>query len=266
MSADSWFVVRAPVADPALRLLCLPYAGGNAGAFERWRTVLPHSVEVVAVQFPGRRERIGEPPARRMSQLVAALGTAASPLLDRPYAVYGDCLGAYVGFELVRWLLRRGQSAPRQLVVSSAAAPHVAEVEPDYAAMTDDEFLAELVRLGTMPPHVRAHAELAAAALPSARADFELGRAYRYRPGPVIPVPITAITGADDPFVPAPGVAAWAELTMVGLDEHRVAGGHDLLSGDRSDLAAVVGRTVAATVSTNLSTPLSTVSGAGEQS
>ncbi|MFF3865894.1 thioesterase II family protein [Micromonospora sp. NPDC001898] len=225
-----WLVVRAPVPRPALRLFCLPYAGGNAGAFETWRTGLPRSVEVNAVQYPGRRERADEPAHRRMTPLVQALEAALAPHLDRPYVVYGDCLGAYVAFELVRRLARRGHRPADLLVVSSAVPPHRAGVEPDWSAMDDAAFLAELVALGTMPPAVAGHPELAAAALPAARADFELGRSYRLRDPDPVGVPVTAIVGDADPHVPATQAAAWADLTTAGCTTLTVPGGHDLLA------------------------------------
>ncbi|MBQ1074994.1 thioesterase [Micromonospora sp. C31] len=230
MAENPWLVVRAPVARPALRLFCLPYAGGNAGAFETWRAGLPRAVEVNAVQYPGRRERAADPAPRRMTPLVQALEAALAPHLDRPYAVYGDCLGAYVAFELVRRLERRGHRPADLLVVSSAVAPHRAEVEPDHSGTDDATFLAELVALGTMPAAVAAHPELAAAALPAARADFELGRSYRYRDAGPIGVGVTAVRGDADPHVGDVGVAAWAELTTAGCTTVTVPGGHDLLA------------------------------------
>ncbi|MFC5945917.1 thioesterase domain-containing protein [Micromonospora harpali] len=227
---DPWLVVRAPVPRPALRLFCLPYAGGNAGAFESWRTGLPRSVEVNAVQYPGRRERAAEAAPRRMTPLVQALEAALAPHLDRPYAVYGDCLGAYVAFELVRRLARRGHRPADALVVSSAVPPHRSGVEPDYSTLDDAAFLAELVALGTLPPAVAGHPDLAAAALPAARADFELGRSYRLRDADPVATPVTVVVGDADPHVSAVDAAAWADLTTAGCTMLTVPGGHDLLA------------------------------------
>jgi len=237
---NPWLVVRAPVPRPALRLFCLPYAGGNAGAFETWRSGLPRAVEVNAVQYPGRRERGAEPALRRMTPLVQALETALAPHLDRPYALYGDCLGGHVAFELARRLERRGHRPAELLVVSSAVAPHLPNTEPDHSGKDDVAFLTELVALGTMPPAVAAHPDLAAAALPAARADFELGHTYRYRDAGPIGVPVTAIVGDADPHVGEVGVAAWAELTTAGLTTLTVPGGHDLLARADAGLLGAV--------------------------
>ncbi|HTZ45366.1 MAG TPA: thioesterase domain-containing protein [Jatrophihabitans sp.] len=246
MPDSPWLVVRKPAARPRLRLFCLPYAGGNAGAFETWRTGLSSGVELCALQYPGRRERLAEQPLRRMTQLVQALESVLAPHLEPAYAVYGDCLGAYVGYELVRRLCLRGHRAPARLVVSSAVAPHVAEPQPDYAAMDDASFVAEVAALGTLPAAAAAHPELMATALPSARADFELGRSYRFRGQDRLAVPITVVVGDEDPYLSADGVAAWAELTTEPVQVVTVPGGHDLLARAEPRLRAEVQAAVGA--------------------
>lgn len=231
---NPWLVVRAPVPSPELRLFCLPYAGGTAGAFDGWVAELPRSVEVNAVQYPHRRERADEPAVRRMTPLVQSLEAALTSRLDRPYAVYGDCLGAYVAFELVRRLARRGHRPTDLLLVSSAVPPHRAAVEPDYTAMDDATFLAELVELGTIPAEIANHPDMAEAVLPAIRADFELGRSYRLRDAESVDMPVTAIVGDADPHVSPTMAAAWAELTDAGCTTLTIPGGHDLLA--RADL------------------------------
>lgn len=225
-----WLVVRAPVPSPALRLFCLPYAGGTAGVFDGWVTELPSSVEVNAVQYPHRRERADEPAVRRMTPLVQSLEAALASRLDRPYVVYGDCLGAYVAFELVRRLARRGHRRTDLLLVSSAVPPHRAAVEPDYSAMDDTTFLAELVELGTIPAEIAAHPDMAEMVLPAIRADFELGRSYRLRDRCSVDMPVTAIVGDADPHVSPSAAASWSELTVADCTTLTVPGGHDLLA------------------------------------
>ncbi|MEV4443203.1 thioesterase domain-containing protein, partial [Streptomyces sp. NPDC049577] len=51
---SAWIKRYRPVESPRLRLICLPFAGGTAGAFHGWARALPDDVELVAVQYPGR--------------------------------------------------------------------------------------------------------------------------------------------------------------------------------------------------------------------
>jgi surfactin synthase thioesterase subunit len=55
--ASPWVVVAAPNPAARLRLFCFPYAGGGAAAYFGWGETLPRTVEVCAVQPPGRDAR-----------------------------------------------------------------------------------------------------------------------------------------------------------------------------------------------------------------
>ena len=46
-------------------------AGGSAGFFGGWAELLPPTVELLAVRYPGREDRSNEPPATDMDGLAA---------------------------------------------------------------------------------------------------------------------------------------------------------------------------------------------------
>jgi surfactin synthase thioesterase subunit len=235
-----WLVTTRPRPDATLRLLCLPFAGGNAGAFDRWGELMPDWVEVCAVQYPGRRERAQEPPMRRMSQLVTALESEVVSRMDRPYVVFGNSLGAKVAFELVHRVRRRNGPSPVRLVVSCSPAPHLPEPLPDLPSLSDAEVMTELVRRGTMPADLAEHPELRALAVPAIRADYELAATFRYRDRGPVAVPIHAIGGAEDHYVPPPALRAWAEVTTGQFTSVVLPGGHDLLTRPQDGLVRTV--------------------------
>src|SRR4051812_16508580 len=120
MSADpKWFLGarREPAANAAkVRLFCLPYAGGGGSTFTSWSRELPPSLEVVAVQPPGRENRFKEPPLTDMTLLAAALERAMQPFTGFPFVLFGYSLGGLIAHELALRLTRTGV-APRALVV-----------------------------------------------------------------------------------------------------------------------------------------------------
>src|SRR4051812_16202346 len=93
-----------------LRLFCFPYAGGGTSIFRTWSRYLPPSIEIYPVQLPGRESRLMEEPFHHMADLVEYLGQTLLPQLDGPYAFFGHSMGALIGFELARYLRRRGHS------------------------------------------------------------------------------------------------------------------------------------------------------------
>lgn len=89
-----------PVADAAARLICIPHAGGTAAAFAGWVNAIPANVELVAVQPPGRAERMSEPAHVSMAPLVEEIFRALQPFLELPFVLFGHSLGSWVAFEL----------------------------------------------------------------------------------------------------------------------------------------------------------------------
>ncbi|MEU8380852.1 thioesterase domain-containing protein, partial [Streptosporangium sp. NPDC048865] len=86
----------APRPRAAIRLFCLPYAGGGSVEYQQWADLLPEAVEVVPVHLPGRERRFREAPHTAMDGLVAELAGALAPHLGRPYALFGYSMGAVV--------------------------------------------------------------------------------------------------------------------------------------------------------------------------
>ena len=122
MTAGSSFH-RAESRRARTRLFCFPFAGGGAATFRSWAPHLDPRIELVAIEPPGRQTRLDEPPIRAMATFVGRLVPALLPFLDKPFAVYGHCLGALTLFETVRTLMRQHGRAPSARLRVRARAP-----------------------------------------------------------------------------------------------------------------------------------------------
>ena len=103
---DPWVLRPMPRPEAALRLICLPFAGAGASVYHAWSNAFPESIEVLAVQSPGRESRLREPRITNACALAKEIANALGPYLDRPYALFGYSVGALVAFEIVRELRR----------------------------------------------------------------------------------------------------------------------------------------------------------------
>jgi pyochelin biosynthesis protein PchC len=235
-TGSRWLRRPRPQPHPAVRLLCLPHAGGSTALYRPWKDLLPPEIEPVLVCPPGREDRLDEPVPDELSELVAGLGRAVVPLLDRPWAVFGHSMGAAVGHELVLWLLRQGHRAPEHLFASAREAPQHHRGGRVHL-LDDDALSAELIRLGGTSPELLAMAEVRSLVLPAVRGDYRLIETYASCPEGPVPCPLTALIGESDPELTAGEAAGWEKWTTGPFQLLAFPGGHFYLS-DRP--AAVV--------------------------
>ena len=123
IAGHGWLVFPRPNPSARMRLFCFPYAGGNAATYRPWAEALTADVELVAVDPPGRANRIHEAPIDNLEDFLAALVPAMTPFLDKPSAFFGHCLGGLTAFETARRLQRQGPLDLRHLFVSGARSP-----------------------------------------------------------------------------------------------------------------------------------------------
>jgi medium-chain acyl-[acyl-carrier-protein] hydrolase len=244
MSADlKWFLgaPRAPAANGAkVRLICLPYAGGGGSTFTSWSRDLPAWLEVVAVQPPGRENRLKEPPLTDMTVLAAELERALQPFAGYPFVLFGYSVGGLVAHELALRLRRNGV-VPRALVVAACRPPHRVAARLEVECLGDRElFDAVQASYGGVPDELREHDELLRLHARALRADLQLLRGYEPTPGPPIDCPLTVIHGDADETTPAQLCGEWARYTHGPFRIHRVPGGHFFLREQRAALLSIV--------------------------
>ncbi len=228
----NWFVVPRPRPDAAAQLFCLPYAGAGASAFHGWSGTIGPEIELLAVQLPGRENRIVEDPGFDVAELAEAVSARA----DRPYALYGHSLGGWTAFETVRHLHRAGARLPVKLYVGGCRAPHVRASGPfdGLSTVADDELLRRVAGGGGLSAEVLAEPELVELVLPVLRADFQRLDDYVFVEGEPLPVPLVAFAGRGDEVVPLADMTAWDRHAGAGLTVHEVDGGHFFLHHDDS--------------------------------
>jgi len=245
ITARDCFRVSAPRPTARLTLFCFPHAGGAASAFRPLAALLPDDIELVAVQYPGRQDRYGEPLPPTMAELVDEITTAMLERLDQPAAFLGHSMGATVAFEVARRLRARRPNAVRRLFASARRAPH--HDNSQALNFPDDEAVLRYVdSLGGTGARMLASPELRDLAMPTLRGDFRLIADYRYATGAPLTCPITVIAGDSDPSFTTDHAREWNRHTIAGCDIRTMPGGHFYLETAPGALALLITEKLAA--------------------
>lgn len=189
---ERWIVWWRRTRGPRIRLLCIAHAGAGAVPFRAWATRLPAGIDLAAVLMPGRESRFVEPSHERIEPLVEELAAAVEVQLRPPFALFGDCFGAIVAFELARELQRRGNVHPDRLLVAAQPAPN--RFARERSREEDELPLRERVaRIGGTDPRILENEAVFAVVAPALAADFAIVDGYRFEPEPRLDTPISVI-------------------------------------------------------------------------
>lgn len=225
-TANPWLYYFKPNPKASVRLFCFPYAGGTALVYRPWAQKLPASVEVIAIQMPGRATRMHEPPVSKLTDLVEPIASALAPFLNEPFAFFGHSMGSMVSFEVARFFRREGRPLPGHMFVSGRSAPQLNREHSPLYNLPKDELMAELQGLEGTPREVLEHPELMQLMLPILRADFSICDTYDYKEEAPLPCPITAFGGLQDVDVSRRHLEAWREQTSATFTLRMFPGNH----------------------------------------
>lgn len=224
----TWLRPLRAVPSSRAVVVCFPAGGGSAGAFRPLAQHLAHGIAVYGVQYPGRQDRLEEPPIADLAALAEhvtadLLGWGPTPQL----ALFGHSMGATIAFEVARRLQRKDRD-PVRLFVSGRIAPDAPYAGRLHAG-SDADLIADLERLAsdaTSVAALRADPELAELVLPPLRADYRAVETYVFEPGERLRCPMSVLLGDADPTVTVEQAQRWRAHSDADVDVTTFSGGH----------------------------------------
>lgn len=232
---QSLWVRRLRRAPERVRLVCFPHAGGSASYYTPLARALEVDVDVVALQYPARQDRLNERCIDSIDALVDAVVPELDGWLDGPFALFGHSMGAIVAYEVARILEESWGIVPVGLFASGRRAPSTFRDERVHRG-GDPSLLREVTRLAGTPSQLLDDDDVRAMMLPALRGDYKAIETYTWRPGPPLRCPIRAIHGDADPLTTRAEAAAWSSHTTGPFTLKSFSGRHFYFSSDLSAL------------------------------
>jgi len=242
MSLSNWIAHRQSKPDAAVRLFCVPYAGGPAAIYRSWTHQLSSQIEVCPVELPGRGTRLLEKPFIAIGPLVESLTTGLLPYSDKPFALFGHSLGALICFELARSLRREHARTPLMLFASGAAAPQTTIPQSKLHLLPECEFRDSIRSLHGTPAEVLNDEDLMDIVSPILRADCTVQETYLYTEEAPFVCPISVFGGLEDELVDYQKLCAWSKQTTGGFSLFPISGNHFFLVREQKAILAIIVR------------------------
>jgi surfactin synthase thioesterase subunit len=216
-----------------LRLFCFHHAGGDRVMFNGWNRALGPAVDVSPIEILNRRRFTS------LSRLVQEVDDQLRSALDGPHVFFGHSFGALLAYRLACLRANAGSPLPRALIVSSFAPPHLPAPIPVVGHLDDQQLSALLSDLDGLPPELSDWPALRDRAVAAARIDLRLCMTDEEAKPVVLPCPIHAFGGSDDPLVSESDLQEWRARTSGEFSVRMLPGGHLYLSDGPKVFAAL---------------------------
>ncbi|MCY7294006.1 thioesterase II family protein [Alteromonas sp. a30] len=224
-----------------ISIIAFPFAGGNANAFQGWKSHLPDNIEVLAYTPPGRGSRFGEGLMPTMLAIVDDAWRHFQPYLNKPFIIFGHSLGGLIAYEFLLRLHRENAPIPFHFIPSARKAPHLPAMQgwKDYS---DDEFIVKLDELGGLHPEIASNQELIGLLTPILRNDINIVELYRPTLSQPLSCEVTVLGGIHDTKVPEEELWMWQQFFVPKINVTMYDEGHFYLGSSASAICELFAR------------------------
>jgi len=206
-----------------VRLYCFPYAGGNTSVYLPFKEKIGDEIELVAVQLPGRAERMFEEPFTDMDTLVETLYRQMAPTLHEPFAFLGYSMGGAIAYALTKKIESVSKFKP-EFIIISATKPIELLNQGRKHTLSDEALINVLREHKASPKEVLDSKELMEILLPMIRADYTLIETYTSNEVPLLQIPLILFNSEED--MPKETILQWQNYFKDKANYIAFEGGH----------------------------------------
>lgn len=228
-----------------LKLFCIPYAGGSASIYHKWKKYFEDYVDIYPIELAGRGRRFGETPYSDLNDIVDdAYDNIKYMINDGPYMILGHSMGALIAFELIYKIKEKGDNVPIHTYFSGKGAPQINSYEDRICHLPDKEFMEEVFSLGGTPKELLQEKELLELFTRILRADYEAIENYKYIDRlDKFEFPISIFNGRDDKLT-RKKIVNWNIHTKKECRIYNFEGGHFFINDKIKELSDIINRDV----------------------
>jgi surfactin synthase thioesterase subunit len=214
--------------------------------YRRWLDDLAHEewLDFAVVQLPGRDKRLLEPACTDLEMLLESLESAMMEVADLPLVLFGCSMGAMLAYETALRLVMRGV-VPQHLIVAARVPPYRIKPRNSRLVLDREQVIAKIRRLGGTAPQLIDSDFFESHVFPMLQADFAMVDNHHRAFPHILPCPVLALAGRQDPDVTIDQVRAWSLVAGRGFELDILGGDHFFLHSAHEQVIEIVNNVLA---------------------
>ena len=228
-----------------VKLFCLPYAGGSASIYIKWKRYLSDRIELHPVELAGRGKRMKSMTYSSLEEVVEDVYKSIRYELNDgvPYAIFGHSMGGMITYELACKLRELNCRNPMHVFFSGIYPPHIKRKEKLLHLLSDEEFKDEILKLGGTDKELFEYKELVEIFMHLLRADYKIVETGNYfEKDYKLDFDISALGGREDADIKVNDLYEWQRYTNKKCSVHEFDGGHFFVNSDITGVTDVINR------------------------
>jgi surfactin synthase thioesterase subunit len=220
-----------------MQAVLLHHAGGDQYAYRNVRQWLLPEYESIAVELPGRSDRIREPLIHNMEQATNDIFSQLQPYLTNDYFFIGMSMGGLFAWLLSLKFQKENLPLPKHIFFVSRMPIEYYAAKPNVKGKSSDDFWNMILDYGGCPPQLVEHKELREFYEPILRADFEMmqDHAYGFKGIERLDVPASVYYGKNDHAnFDAGTMSEWNKYFKKEIEYKAFEGDHFFFYNDRA--------------------------------
>lgn len=229
-----------------LRLFCLPYAGGSATIYNRWKNKVINNIIIMPVELQGRGKRFLEPLYSSVEQAATDIfNYIINEVDEEEYAIFGHSMGCLLSYEVARKIKESGFKEPIHIFFSGKEPPHIKERGKTLHTLPDEEFISEIYKKGGMPKEIFENKEILKIFTPILKADFKIIETYAFKPDiNKLNYNISVLNGSKDDEISHERIMEWKLYTNKECNIYEFDGGHFFIMDKEDEVLKLIGSTL----------------------
>lgn len=223
-----------------LRLYCIPYAGGSATVFYKFRSYIDKNIEIYPIELAGRGRRIKEPLYLNIDDAADDVYRSIKNSLDgNAFAIFGHSLGGLLAY-ITAVRLQHEDIIPKKLFISASRAPHCLCRARPLHVLPDEQFKNEILVMGGTDKSVFDNPELSKFFLKVLKADFAIIENCGYSGAAEhVKADMSVFCGNDD-RIPQNEIVAWQDYADGSFSSHLFSGDHFFINSKPQEVCRAI--------------------------